>query len=928
MLRKTINPYELTLDEYREIVNLPTHVIAIIKPNVTFYKVNERANPVLGWDPEEAIGRSVKDFIHPDDWDRTLGIMTGLFIGSSSLVKDFVTRCRHKDGDWRWISWTAKVKRGLIYSLGTDVTEKVEYEEALTVQSLVLESISEAVTITNSKGTIVFANTAAEKLFGYATVDLLGQSFLTLSNFPEDLSRMYLQDALRSISGKGIWSGEWQNKRYDGGTLITACRVTTLDLKGERHYVCVQRDITENKKSQKEWQDLQTRFRTFFEQSLLPMEIYDLEGNPLEVNQAWEKVFNTTRDQIKGYNILTDPTSKATGIYEYVLRAYAGEAVEVPPFRMDPAELNREGRARWLTAWFSPVKDEAGKVRELAMILKDVTEERETQEALAFSNAMRLNIEERLSMAVKVGKIGIWEWLPGKDKVIWDETTEHIFGYEKGTFPGDTQTYTSHIYVEDREKLWKTVQSALERKISYDIDHQIITKNGSKRWVQSSGIAFYDNNGNPYRIMGTVLDITERKHAEEDQKFLAMVSEILSSSLDFKDNLQRFSEAASRFFSDGCFIDQLNADGNIERVIAIHSDPEKVKLLIQKPPRSLEHYEDNHPLLGSIVSGKTILYQDLRKSREELIEQMGEEFTTEALTLGMTSAMTLRLRGRESLLGTMTFFTTEGYGKRFDQRHLNLAEELAYRVSMSFENSLLYLHSQEAIRARDEFLSIASHELKTPLQSLTLQNQMRKRQIEKGHIEGLSSEKLLKSLDMDNRQLTRINRLIDDMLEITRIQADRLTLNKETFEFCQFLKEIEERFRPQMEAAGCEVTTSLCKDVHLFADSYRIEQVVVNLLTNAMKYGAGRPIKIEVAVNAKKLTLFVHDKGPGIDPKDLERIFDRFERAISSSEVSGLGLGLFISRQIIEQHEGSLTVESELGQGSTFIVELPLTGAL
>jgi len=243
---------------------------------------------------------------------------------------------------------------------------------------------------------------------------------------------------------------------------------------------------------------------------------------------------------------------------------------------------------------------------------------------------------------------------------------------------------------------------------------------------------------------------------------------------------------------------------------------------------------------------------------------------------------------------------------------------------MALENSLLFIHSQEAIKSRDEFLSIASHELKTPLTSLTLQNQMRIRQLEKGDQSVLQESKFRRMIEADDRQLRRINRLIDDMLDIARIRAERLTIHKEEFEFCSFVSDVIERFTPQMESAGCDVTVALTNSVTVSADIYRIEQVIVNLLTNAMKFGAGKPIKIEVTKNSYKVSLLVHDKGPGIDSKDVDRIFQRFERAVTGREISGLGLGLYISRQIVEQHDGTLFVTSQLGEGSTFVMELPL----
>lgn len=909
----------LTIDEFREILGLPNHIVAIIKNDGSFHKLNDEISSVLGWEPQEIIGQKIHEFIHPNHKDEMNALLQSLSEGERTLISDFVTKCLHKNGSWRWLSLTCRVKGDQIYCLGVDVTDRVEFEEALSVQSLVLESISEAVGITNTKGTIVYTNSALEKMYGYESNELLGKSFEVLNDYADELSRLYLKEILAKVSEKGMWIGEWVNRRKDGSTLVTSCRITLLRLNSEVHYVCVQRDITEERRSDEKWQDLQRRFRTFFEQSILPMEIYDLEGNPLEVNQAWEKLFDTTKDQLEGYNILEDPSTKEIGIYDYLLRAYGGESVEVPPFHLDPKKIGREGRARWISAWFSPVKDQAGQVKELAMILRDVTEERETQEALAFSNAMRVNVEERLSLAVKVGKVGIWEWIPDKKKIIWDETSESIFGYKKGDFPSTTIAFESHLHPDDREELLRVISESVEKKIAFDVDHRILRLDGKVRWVHSSGMAFYDRSGKAYRVMGTILDVTDRRLVEEEQTFLAEISENLSASLDFTENIQRFSDTVLDFLCDGLFMDLLKTDGSVERILLQHNDPEVIKTLSRIRVSQLDQFDERHPLLGSIVSGKNILYSGLKPSLLE--ESFGPEFAREVREAKMSSVMTLRLRGRESLLGTLTLFTTSGSGRVMEQRHVKLAEEIAYRVSLSLENSLLYAHSQESIKARDEFLSIASHELKTPLQSLTLQNQMRRRNMQKF---GTGDKKSLKALELDYKQLTRINRLIDDMLEITRINANHLALNLEDFEFCQFIGEVVERFRPQLEASGCELSASLNCPLKIKGDSYRIEQVVVNLLTNAMKYGAGHPIKIEVQKKNDRGILYVQDRGPGIAESDIERIFERFERAISSSEVSGLGLGLFISRQIIEKHGGVLSVDSQLGTGSTFILELPI----
>lgn len=534
--------------------------------------------------------------------------------------------------------------------------------------------------------------------------------------------------------------------------------------------------------------EYQNRFMTIFEQSLLPMQIYDLSGFPLAVNKAWEELFQTTRESLEGYNVFHDPHITETGMLSYLERVLTGESLAVPAFFYDPSRIGKKGRCRWLEAWVSPVKDEQSVVRELAVILKDVT---------------------------------------------------------------------------------------------------------------------------------------HAKEAEADQVFLSKASEILSSSLNHREILKLLCDHAIEYFCDGVIVDQLHQEGTLKRLMVVHRDPAIVRLH-HKLDEDFPGRFENNPVIQSLITGETLFIDQPDTYWESMRHLLGDNYALACQNLEWSSGMKIRLKGRESLLGIITFFTNKTSNKTLTKRHIWLAGELAHRASMAFENALIHQASQEAIRARDEFLSIASHELKTPLQSLTLQNQMRRRNIEKKITDNYTIERFAQMVDSDLRHLQRINRLIDDMLDIARIRAGKLTFIKEKTEGNSFVRDVLERFRPQLDAAGCFLYTSfLPHQLMLEIDIYRTEQVLVNLLTNAMKYGAGRPIKVELFLKDRKLQILVHDKGPGILEEDVDRIFERFERAVSCNEVSGLGLGLYISRKIMQQNNGSLYVKTSPGVGSTFIMELP-----
>lgn len=671
-------------------------------------------------------------------------------------------------------------------------------------------------------------------------------------------------------------------------------------------------------------QQVQTRFTTFFEQSTFAMEIISLAGDLVAVNKAWEDLFQTPREKIVGLNVFHDPQIKSADFMKYLKRAYLGESVEVPSFYYEPKLNGAKGKARWLEAWISPVKDDQGSIREMAMILKDVSSKVETEQALIRSISERKATEEkyriiseRYALAAQAGNIGHWEWTPGTSYVKWDETSEAIHGISKGKFAGTTNAFNDAIHPEDRQYLWATISESLTKRTSYCIDYRALTPEWKVRWIQGSGTALYDETGHPFHMIGTVIDITDRKDAEQDQKFLSQASEYLLGSFDYREILHNLCHHANQYFCDGSFIDQLLPDGNLERMMVVHPDP-----VICDGVMRLAKIQN--PYIKPLEDGVTMF----NKSSEDFFELIrtthSEEYFQLHKMIGKKSSICVRLKGHGKVLGLMTFFVKKDSKKELLERHVWLAEELAYRASMAFENVLIHQNSLEAIRSRDEFLSIASHELKTPLQSLTLQNQMRKRNVSKSFLQNFSSEKFNSMIDADLRHLSRIKRLIEDMLDISRIRAGKLTFVKEKFEMCAFVKDVIDRFRPQMDAAGCLATVSYCRAHEVNADMYRIEQVLVNILTNAVKYGSSRPIQIAVESKGEAIRVLVKDLGAGIKEQDMERIFERFERAISSNEVSGLGLGLYISRQIMEQHDGRLFAESTFGSGSTFILELPL----
>lgn len=259
----------------------------------------------------------------------------------------------------------------------------------------------------------------------------------------------------------------------------------------------------------------------------------------------------------------------------------------------------------------------------------------------------------------------------------------------------------------------------------------------------------------------------------------------------------------------------------------------------------------------------------------------------------------------------------------FTEQAEKIVEGLAVQAAVAMDNATLYGKLQQSVTARDEFLSIASHELKTPLTTLKLQSQIRERYLNKGDFSKFSSDNLIKMFTSDRKQIDRIVRLVDDMLDIGRINSGKLGMTLENFDLCELARDVVERIRAQYQDAKVELNFDCAESARVHADRHRIEQVLVNLLSNALKYGDGKPVTVKLYSRAGRVFTEVIDRGIGIAPKDHKLIFGRFERAVEGTGISGLGLGLFIVKQIIEGHQGQIHVVSDLGEGSKFTFDLP-----
>ncbi|WP_257461406.1 sensor histidine kinase [Archangium lipolyticum] len=391
----------------------------------------------------------------------------------------------------------------------------------------------------------------------------------------------------------------------------------------------------------------------------------------------------------------------------------------------------------------------------------------------------------------------------------------------------------------------------------------------------------------------------EAAHAESEAArtrfaLLAELSAVLAEGFELQSVLARAVRLVVPLVAEGCMVELLDKDGRLRRVAVVHQDAheqERLRSLPEAQALLVPESRDGAPVAG-------------------LMRVTGPEGTF----------LRLPLSSHGRVLGAVGF--TCSPSRLLGETELALARDVARRMAMAVENARLYEEAHEAIQMRDRFLSIASHELRTPLTALRLQAQS----LLRGALQArsLALGEVCSKVRVISRQVDRLGHLVDELLDLSRIKEGHLSFQLERVDLADVVRDVVTRFHEDLSRSGSMLVLAGvdAPTVGLW-NRLRLEQVVVNLLTNAIKYGKGRPIRVEVHSDADTVWLAVSDEGIGIAPGDQERIFERFERAVSEQNYGGFGLGLWIVREIVHRLGGSVAVRSTLGAGAAFTVELP-----
>ncbi len=433
--------------------------------------------------------------------------------------------------------------------------------------------------------------------------------------------------------------------------------------------------------------------------------------------------------------------------------------------------------------------------------------------------------------------------------------------------------------------------------------------------------------GQVIQWFGTNTDIDEVKRAEaalrrseQRARFLAQASADFAELTDYKSTLQKVAAIAVPAFADWCAVDLINSNGALQRLVVKHTDPAKVRLAHELMERYPPQPDDPYGVPYVVRTGKAQMIEEIADSL--LVETArDEEHLRIASELGLKSYICVPMRSKGKTLGVLTFVMAES-GRLYNTDDLLAAEDLGRRAAIVIENAGLYRALQDAARRKDEFLATLAHELRNPLAPIRA---------------GLHALKLAKNdpviaedaSTMMNRQLNHMVRLVDDLLDVSRITRGKLELRMERVELTTVVQNAVEASRPLIDQQGHELTLVLPPTtVFLDADPTRLAQVLENLLNNAAKYSEkGSHIMLTAVQEDEEIVLSVKDTGIGILPNHLPGIFEMFSQVDTALEKAqgGLGIGLSLVKGLVEMHGGKIEARSEgPGQGSQFVVRLPI----
>jgi|GEM_PF-697336 len=949
---------------------------------------NPGAERLFGYSSAEMIGQPITKIIPAERWNEEPKILSQIQRGER--IEHFVTERIARNGKrlqislslspiidrWGQITGVSKIAR--------DITEQVETARKIREND---ERLQMAITSTQlgtwdfvpSTGDLIWS-AECRKIFAVdATEEITLQFFLSIVH-PDE--REIVEQGIQKVmdpDGNGDYDASFRIVRRTDGSVrwVHSKGKVFFDKHGQaERFIGTIIDNTEQKEYQRALEESEQRTRLAIEAAEMGTFEWDLVTDRFKSSLRLNEIFGQHGKEVD-HSILIESIHPED---RHIRDSAVEQANSKGALHYEVRVVLPDASLRWINVFGKIIYGEGKVPLRMYGTVKDVTDEKQMIKALSDN-------EERLKIAIQSAELGTWE-IHYRDKTImYSDRYLRLMGYEANEHPTHEELL-KRIHPDDLALRNERVALALNTG-TLGMELRIFTPRNQLRWIRIKGTVFYDKDGQPDRMLGTIMDITEQKSAlhvlqESEERFKTIAN--TAPVMIWMSGEDKFSDFFNTSWLDftGRSIEQERGDGWLASVY-----PEDVNFCREIYERS---YAARRPFnIEYRLRRKDGVYRWISDNAVPRFDGNGEfiGFISACRDIEDEKRFNLRLQESELLFKTITNVSPVGLwmtdetgrnnfvndtwiqwtGMALERQFANgwmrvvIAADQEY-VSKKFQqafNSRKPFHAEFRIKRKDgqvrwvlsegspyfdiegnfagyagsvgditerkedeirknEFLAVASHELKTPLTSVKAYTQLLASTYQK------TNDNFLKNaLGKVENQVNKMTKLVGDFLNLSKIESDNFELDTEIFDMSKLAREVVSDI--QMVAVNHRIRVLDGEVVKVNADSEKIAQVVTNFLNNAIKYSPEeKEITVYVSRENEKARLAVTDKGIGIKPEEHQKIFQRFYRSRFNQNISysGFGIGLYISAEIIQRHEGSIGVESEEGKGSTFYFTLPL----
>jgi PAS domain S-box-containing protein len=826
------------------------------------------------------------------------------------------------DGSLRWVRYltrsTLNASGQVTGFIGAaqEITDRKQASEALREASATLRSFYDSapvmmgiVDVSDDDILHITDNAATGRFFGVNHAALANKRASELG-----VKKEYLKEWIRHYhesrrTGQPV-RFEYPHDTSDGIRWLSAI-VYCIDGRPDGTSRCsyVAEDITERKRTEEALREAERSWRSLAE--ALPNLVWtDLpDGRCDYLSSQWGVYTGIPEKELLGLNWLDrviHPDDR-----ERTLACWMNAVADKGDYDLEYRIRRHDGEYHWFKTRGVPIRDDNGRIVKWFGTCTDIEDQKRAVEELRQSEERFRQLADAMPQIV---------WTAGTDGIV-DYSNQRWYEFSGLSAGTGNENWSVIVHPDDLPAASVLWTECVRDGTAFESELRLYDRRtDGYLWHLIRTEPVRNAAGIVHRWYGTATNIDAQKRAGDASRFLAEASAELATLVDYESTLQKVTNLAVPYFADWSSADVVTESGAVRRLAMTHQNPEKVRLaqeLVRKYPPNPNTDGGTSRVFRT---GKSEMRSGI--TDEMLVRSAKDEEHLRLLrSLGLRSYICVPLIVSGETLGTLTFATAES-GRDFNQSDLALAEDLTHRAAIAIENAKLYRELREADRRKDEFLATLAHELRNPLAPIRTSLQILRMPM----LDAATAER---SREMMERQVHHLVRLVDDLLDVSRVMRGKIELRKERVELATIIARAVETAQPVIEGQGHELTIDLASEsLPLEADPVRLAQVIGNLLNNSAKYTERRGrIRVTARREGNQAVLRIRDNGIGIATDMLPKIFDLFVQVenVAARSQGGLGIGLTLVRNLVEMHNGRVEATSPgLGKGSEFIVRLPL----